>query len=67
MDQLEYNILSEVTQPQKDLHGMYSLITDYLPKKIQIPEIQSTELKKANKPKGSGEEASILFWTEKSR
>ena len=27
--ELEYIILSEVTQTQKDMHGMYSLISGY--------------------------------------
>ena len=29
--ELENIILSEVTQTQKDMHGMYSLISGYLP------------------------------------
>ena len=30
--ELENIILSEVTQTQKDMHGMYSLISGYYPK-----------------------------------
>ena len=30
--ELENIILSEVTQAQKDMHGMYSLISGYCPK-----------------------------------
>jgi hypothetical protein len=52
-------ILSEVSQMQKDIHGMYSLISGYYPKKkYRIPRIQSTELK-VNKQKGPSEDASI--------
>jgi hypothetical protein len=49
--ELENIILSEVTQTQKDMHGMYSLINGYEPKKkYRIPRVQSTELKTVNKP-----------------
>jgi hypothetical protein len=52
--EVENIILSEVTQKQKDMYGMYSLISGYLPhtpckKKYRIPKIKSTELKKVNK------------------
>ena len=47
--ELENNILSEVTQTQKDVHGMYSLISRISPPPMhtmyRIPKIQSTELK----------------------
>jgi hypothetical protein len=33
--ELENIILSEVTQTQKDMHGIYSLISEYLPKEVQ--------------------------------
>jgi hypothetical protein len=33
--ELENIVLSEVTQPPKDMHGMYSLISGYFPKKVQ--------------------------------
>ena len=55
--ELENIILSEVTQTQKDLHGMYSQISTYLLisqtnkqaiKQYRIPKIQSTELKQVN-------------------
>ena len=46
---LENIIWSETTQTQKDMHGMYSLITGYLKKKkYRISKIQSTELTKLN-------------------
>jgi hypothetical protein len=41
--ELENIILSEVTQTQKDMHGMYSLIRRYRILKIQS-NLQSTEL-----------------------
>jgi hypothetical protein len=49
--ELESIILSEVTQIQKDVHGMYSLISRISPPPMhtmyRIPKIQSTELKKS--------------------
>jgi hypothetical protein len=48
--ELENIILSEVTQTQKDIHGMYSLISEYWPQKSTITRIKSTDLKKVNKP-----------------
>ena len=49
--ELENTILSEVTQTQKDVHVMYSLISGYYcpPKRknlYRLPKIQSTELRK---------------------
>jgi hypothetical protein len=44
--QLENIILSKVTQTQKDMHGMYSLI---LAIKFRIAMIHPTEPKKVNK------------------
>jgi hypothetical protein len=41
------------------MHGIYSLIVDISQKKYRIPRIQSIELKKANKLKGSNEDAPI--------
>jgi hypothetical protein len=46
--ELENTILSEATQTQKDMHGIYSLMSGYLPKSTE-PRIHSTELKKVNK------------------
>jgi hypothetical protein len=46
--ELENIILSELTEIQKDMHGMYLPP----PPKYTIPRIQSIELKKANKLKG---------------
>jgi hypothetical protein len=47
--ELENIILTELTQTQKDMHGIYSLLSEYYPpppkKKYRIPKIQSTELK----------------------
>jgi hypothetical protein len=63
--ELENIIVSEVTQTQKDMHGMYSLISGYLPKKCRIPKIQSTELKKVNKLKSSSKDASVPLGREK--
>jgi hypothetical protein len=56
---LENIILSEVTQSQKDVHGMYSLISGYYltpTKKYRIPKIQTTEFTKVNKLKEGGRE-----------
>ena len=53
------NILSEVTQTQKVLHGIYSAISKYYPPNYRILRIQSTELKKVNKLKGPREDALI--------
>ena len=39
--ELENIILSEVTQTQKDMNGIYSLITGYYEKIYRIPKIQS--------------------------
>ena len=35
-------ILSEVTQTQKDMHGMYSLISGYYPENKTVYNIQDT-------------------------
>jgi hypothetical protein len=60
------SILSEVTQIQKDIHGMYSLISGILAlKKYRIHSIQFTELKKVNKRKSPSEDASIPLGREK--
>jgi hypothetical protein len=39
--ELENIILSEVTQTQKDIHGMYSLISGYYPKSSEYPQYNS--------------------------
>jgi hypothetical protein len=61
--ELENIILSEITQTQKDVHGMYSLISGYWPKQNNIKQtnkqtkinrihkIQSTEFKRLRKLK----------------
>ena len=59
--ELENIMLSEVTQTQKEIHGMYSLLA----KKYRIPRIQFTELKKVRKPEGPSEDSSILLEREK--
>ena len=46
---LEYIIQNDVTQTQKGMHGMYSLISGYYRKTYRMPSIHSTELKRANK------------------
>jgi hypothetical protein len=63
-------ILSEGTQTQKNKLGMCSLISGYCQKKIinkkyRKPKIQSTELKKANKPKSPSEDASVPLGRKK--
>ena len=58
--ELENTILSEVTQTQNDMQGMYSLISGY-----RIPKIQSIELKIINKLKGPREDALVLLGREK--
>ena len=65
--ELENIILSEVTHTQKDMHGIYSLISGYYQNqnKCRIPRIQSTELKKVDKQKGPSEDVSILLGREK--
>ena len=63
--ELETITLSEVTQTQKDMDSMYSLISGYQPKKFRIPSVQSIELKKVNKLKGPREDASDPFGREK--
>jgi hypothetical protein len=66
---LENTILSELTQTQKDMHGMYSLISVDISqkkkKKYRIPKIQSTELKKINNLKCPSEDASVPLGKEK--
>jgi hypothetical protein len=53
---IENIIMNEVTQTQKDIHSMYSLISEYYPKKYKISKIESTEHKTFNKFKGPCEE-----------
>ena len=43
--ELENSIFSEVTQSQKNTHGMHSLISVYLAQKLRVPKIQFTEHK----------------------
>jgi hypothetical protein len=67
--ELENIILSEVTQTQKDMHGMYSLIIldkKKKKKKYRIFKIQSTELKKVNKLKCPNEDTSVSLGREKT-
>jgi hypothetical protein len=62
---LENIILREVTQTQRDMHDMWSLISGYWPKKYRIPGIKPTELKKVNKLKSPSEDAPIPLGWEK--
>jgi hypothetical protein len=53
--ELENIILSEVTQSQKDMHGVsYKLI---LAVKYRIPTLHSTDPKKLNKKEGPSKDA----------
>ena len=52
--ELESIILNDVAQTQKDMHGIYSLISGYYSKKYRI---QSTDPKKLNKKEGPSENA----------
>ena len=63
--QLANIILSKVTHTQKDMHGMYSLISGHYTKKYRTHKIQSTELKKFNKLKCPSEDTSVPLGREK--
>jgi hypothetical protein len=71
--EIENIILSEVTQTQKDMHSMYSLIilakNQNQPNKktlsYRIHKIQSTEFKRLNKLKCPSEDASVSLGREK--
>jgi hypothetical protein len=39
--ELENIILSEVTQSQKNIHGMHSLISGYYPQSLEYPRYNS--------------------------
>ena len=78
--ELENIILSEITQTQKDVHGMYSLISGYWPKQNNIKQtnkqtkinrihkIQSTEFIRLNKLKcSSGREKKAILSGEGRR
>jgi hypothetical protein len=43
--ELEYTILSEVTQSQKNTHGIHSLISGYYPKSFIYPKYNYQNLK----------------------
>jgi hypothetical protein len=62
--EIENIILSEISQTQKDMHGMYSLISGYQPppQKCPIRKVQPIELKKL---KAQGEDASVPLGREK--
>jgi hypothetical protein len=47
--ELENTILSEVTQSQKNTHGMHSLISGLLAQKLRIPKIQFIDHMKLKK------------------
>jgi hypothetical protein len=57
--ELDNTILSEVTQTQKNMHCIYSLISGYLAKKFRIPTIQLTDCMKLNKKEGPSINTSI--------
>jgi hypothetical protein len=58
--EVENIILSEVTQTQKDIHGMYSLISGYLSKKIvENSHDTAHRTQKFNKLKNPSEDASV--------
>ena len=57
--ELENIFLNQVSQTQKDMYGMYTLISGYQPEKYGIPKMQSTEVKMINKLKGPTDNASI--------
>ena len=61
----KYHHECEVTQIQKDMHDMYSLISGYYVNMYRIPKKKSTELRKFSKPKGPSEDASVPFGREK--
>jgi len=63
--ELENIILSEVTQSQKNTHGMHSLITFtdkwILYQKLKIPKIQFIDHMKLKKNKDQSADASVLL------
>jgi hypothetical protein len=68
--ELENSILSEVTQTQNDMHGMFSLISGKTKqtnkeKTSRIHKIQSTEFKRLNNLKCQSEDASVPLGREK--
>ena len=64
--QLENIILSEVTQTQKDMHGMYSLISDIW-KKMKERKKKRREKKEKNKEKKVQNTQDIVHRTQKSQ
>ena len=50
---LESNILSKVTQTQKYMHGMHSLISAYYPPKVQNTQVPVHRMQKVQQPEGS--------------
>ena len=56
--EVENIIESEVSQIQKDIHGLYSLKVHIIQKKYWILWMQPTGLKKFNSPKGQSEDVS---------
>ena len=65
--ELENTILSEVTQTQKDMHSMYSLISGYKSKKIFFQKTQDTvhRTHKVNKLKCPSKDTSVPLGREK--
>jgi hypothetical protein len=62
------NILSEVTQTQKDRHGIYSVISVFCQKKLQRTQDTVHTTQKFTKLKGLSEDVSVPFvWDTKSK
>ena len=49
--ELENIILSEITQLQKNTHGMHSLMNEFFSQMLQITRIQFTDHRKLNRKK----------------
>ena len=62
-NELQNIILIEVTQNQKKLHDINSLISEYHPIKYN-KRIQSLEIKKVNKQKIPSDDTSIPLWSK---
>ena len=63
--ELENIILSDVTQTQKDIHGVYHWKSD-ISQKYKIPRIQPTDHKKFNKKEAWSEDVSVPLRSEEN-
>jgi hypothetical protein len=61
LKELENIVLREVTQSQKNTHGMHSLISGYLAQKLEIPKIQFTDHMKLKRQEDQSVDTSILL------